>query len=167
MNLLALVPWPYRILAIAGLIAACIGFGYVKGFEHEEAKYNALADSVQAAGEAQNANTAVIIAQQKQISQEAGNEATTLRKRLAQYLAANRLPRDNPGSSRLPPVPDAAPGIDAAPTELTTCPTNDPTILDNAAQDALSLLLLQKWVSLQKARSQSTQVPPRTAEKKP
>ena len=42
MNLLLnLVPLPYRLLALAALAAALMGFGWVKGAEHGEAKLNA------------------------------------------------------------------------------------------------------------------------------
>jgi hypothetical protein len=36
MNLFALVPAPYRLLAIALLALACTGFGYVKGVRHQQ-----------------------------------------------------------------------------------------------------------------------------------
>jgi prophage endopeptidase len=41
MNLTALVPLPYRILALALFAAALVAFGYVKGLSHEHAKWDA------------------------------------------------------------------------------------------------------------------------------
>lgn len=41
MNLTALVPLPYRILALALFAAALVAFGYVKGVSHERAKWDA------------------------------------------------------------------------------------------------------------------------------
>lgn len=41
MNLLSLVPLPYRVLALAVMAVALMGFGWVKGAEHGETKLNA------------------------------------------------------------------------------------------------------------------------------
>jgi len=37
----SLIPWPYRLLAVAALAAALIGFGWVKGASHVQAKWDA------------------------------------------------------------------------------------------------------------------------------
>jgi hypothetical protein len=39
--LLSLLPFPYRMLALALLAVALVGFGWVKGAHHEEAKFEA------------------------------------------------------------------------------------------------------------------------------
>ena len=36
-----ITPWPYRLLALALIAAALIGFGWIKGAEHVQAKWNA------------------------------------------------------------------------------------------------------------------------------
>lgn len=36
-----LIPWPYRWLAVAALAVVLIGFGWVKGVEHVQAKWDA------------------------------------------------------------------------------------------------------------------------------
>lgn len=38
-----LIPWPYRWLAIAALAVALIGFGWIKGAGHVQAKWDAVA----------------------------------------------------------------------------------------------------------------------------
>ena len=38
---MSLIPWPYRLLAVAALAAALIGFGWVKGASHVQAKWDA------------------------------------------------------------------------------------------------------------------------------
>jgi len=38
---MTLIPWPYRLLALALLAAALIGFGWVKGAGHVQAKWDA------------------------------------------------------------------------------------------------------------------------------
>lgn len=47
--LLALVPWYWRWAALAGLVAAVLGYGYVRGYLHEERKldiYQAQVDVI-------------------------------------------------------------------------------------------------------------------------
>lgn len=41
------IPLPYRILAFGVLALACVGFGYVKGLQHEQAKATAAAAKAQ------------------------------------------------------------------------------------------------------------------------
>lgn len=36
-----MIPWPYRLLAVAALVAALIGFGWIKGASHVQAKWDA------------------------------------------------------------------------------------------------------------------------------
>ena len=38
---MSLIPWPYRWLALALLAAALIGFGWVKGARHVQARWDA------------------------------------------------------------------------------------------------------------------------------
>lgn len=50
MNLLTLVPLPYRLLGLALLAVALFGYGWIKGANHGEAKLQAFAESVRAEG---------------------------------------------------------------------------------------------------------------------
>ena len=38
---MSLIPWPYRLLALAALAVALIGFGWVKGAGHVQARWDA------------------------------------------------------------------------------------------------------------------------------
>jgi hypothetical protein len=40
---MSLIPWPYRLLALAALAVALIGFGWVKGAGHVQAQWDAAA----------------------------------------------------------------------------------------------------------------------------
>ena len=40
---MTLIPWPYRLLAMAALAVALTGFGWIKGAEHVQAKWAAAA----------------------------------------------------------------------------------------------------------------------------
>lgn len=146
MNLLSLVPLPYRLLMLVGLALAAGGFCYVKGLTHSEAEHAKFVATVQAAGEAQNAKTAVTIKAQKQINLETSDETTQLRTRLSAALAAGRVPRINSGGIKLPSVPGVAGSVAPATAQPGACPAGNTTLSDNAAQDALTILLLQKWV---------------------
>lgn len=42
--MIALIPWPYRLLALCALIAACMAFGWVKGASNADARRE-MADS--------------------------------------------------------------------------------------------------------------------------
>lgn len=36
-----MIPWPYRLLALVLLVAALLGFGWIKGAEHVQAQWDA------------------------------------------------------------------------------------------------------------------------------
>ena len=38
---MSLIPWPYRLLALAALAVALIGFGWIKGASHVQARWDA------------------------------------------------------------------------------------------------------------------------------
>ena len=38
---MTLIPWPYRLLALAALAVALIGFGWIKGASHVQTKWDA------------------------------------------------------------------------------------------------------------------------------
>jgi hypothetical protein len=131
--------------------AALLGFGYVKGLEHEKVAFDAFKASVEAAGEKQNEHTANVITQQKQISQGALNEANDLRSKLAKYYASRptqRVCNSSASGSELPAVPTVA--GESQTTSPEPRPSTDgtaPTVtVESCAQDALTVLLIQQWV---------------------
>ncbi|MBO8044187.1 hypothetical protein J6396_41715, partial [Pseudomonas aeruginosa] len=38
---MSVIPWPYRLLALAALGVALVGFGWIKGADHVQAQWNA------------------------------------------------------------------------------------------------------------------------------
>jgi hypothetical protein len=74
MNPLALVPAPYRILAILALLAATMGFGWVKGAYHVQSQWDA-AEGKRVAAVALAYQTR-IAANQAQAAKQAASNAT-------------------------------------------------------------------------------------------
>ena len=60
MNLLALIPFPWRLLALALFAAALCGFGYVKGLHHGEVELASYRGTVELAAAEQEKAIALI-----------------------------------------------------------------------------------------------------------
>ncbi len=102
------IPLPYRLIAIGLLIAAAGVFGFVKGLQWNEAKYQALVAKVEAEGRVAAEQAAIKTREAKEITKEISDEfdksLATVRadydKRLRDaYTAARRVP------SATPPAP--------------------------------------------------------------
>lgn len=134
---------------IAALFFAAWGFGYVRGLERGHKQLDAYRASVEVQGAIQNTQTAATIKQQKQINQEAQHETLDLRARLAQHYAAVRV-RQPAGAGQVPTIPRPAEGDAGAASEPGACPAGDATLTPRCAQDAQTILMLQRWVRDQK-----------------
>lgn len=148
MNLLQIVPWYWRWAAVAALAAAVLGYGYVRGYLHEERKLDLFQAQVDvlAKDAARRANERK--AQQdkdtKEVTDAHARDVAAIRahyKRLLDAAAGRRgLPAaaDNPGR------------IDGAASE---CRPGDQGETDyavielesRAALDAAALLAWQDW----------------------
>jgi len=113
MNLLSLVPPPYRLIAIAGLIAACVGYGYVKGAEHVQDKWNASVTK-------DSLTVARIQAKQTQATKEIDHATTSLISRSDDYYRMRIKPVQAypvPGASGQPDAAAASVALDPAGVE--------------------------------------------------
>lgn len=137
-----------RILAwvIAALIACAAVTTFVyyhKGLRVGEDKLKLYMLTVKAVGEAQAIQTKKVILEQQLIAAEANDEATNLRNALDKHYADQRL-RDKAtkrsSSSALCQVPSPAEGVESSSAESELS-----TLRVKAANDALTILLLQKW----------------------
>jgi hypothetical protein len=97
-NLLALVPWYYRIAAVAALALSLFGYGYLKGVQHHEA---ATADADRRALEAGNVQVTRYIDRVRTIDRNVPLAAAAIER-----MCDNRK---LPGAGRT----DAAAGADA------------------------------------------------------
>lgn len=143
-------PLSFRILAgvlfLIGMYFYAYSVGLDKGRE-ELADYKLVTKAI---GEAQEAKTKQVILSQQQIANEANDEATKLRAALTNYFNDPRVHVDYGTSVRkLPSVPNATKRVDApaaeSPLDTSGVETNV-TVGSKAANDALTILLLQKWI---------------------
>ena len=140
----------FRILAgvlfLIGMYFYAYSVGLDKGRE-ELADYKLV---VKAVGEAQEAKTKQVIISQQQIANEANDEATKLRAALTNYFNDPRVHVDYGSSVRkLPSVPNSTKRVDAPAAESpldTSGVEANVTVGSKAANDALTILLLQKWI---------------------
>jgi hypothetical protein len=106
--LTSLIPWPWRFLAFAALIAAAMGFGYVKGVEHGDAKLEAYKVAQQKAIDAQVAKAAQTTADLKSdaliLEGVKNDEIKAIQSRLAAALADSLRER----TARRPDLPTVA-----------------------------------------------------------
>jgi hypothetical protein len=101
-SLLTILPFPYRILALALLAASLFGYGFLKGAQHGEAKLAAFTEQVKSEGiKAQAMADARVVAdrQRKEASDASYTKALVLLS-----ADANRM-RNDAGSSSVPARP--------------------------------------------------------------
>jgi len=140
----------FRILAGVLFLIGMYFYAYSVGLDKGR---EVLADYklvVKAVGEAQEAKTKQVIISQQQIANEANDEATKLRAALTNYFNDPRVHVDYGTRVRkLPSVPNATKRVDASAAESpldTSGVEANITVGSKAANDALTILLLQKWI---------------------
>ena len=144
MNFLAdLIPWPYRVLAVAALFAAAVGFGWIKGASHEQAKN-------EAAQEAQAIRIAKIETKQKATTENIDHEAGNLIDRSDAYFRGLRLKPD-----AMSGIPRTSGQADAGAAAGSPDPGGNPDRAECSAADgsadAIQLIELQRWVRAMQA----------------
>lgn len=143
-----------RIALILGAILLAVGmyfYAYSIGLDRGREELALYKLTVKAVGEAQEAKTKQVIISQQQLTNEANDDATKLRTALTNYFNDPRVHVDyGSGKRKLPPVPDATKRVNAPASELRDDPSGfetDVTVGSKAANDALTILLLQKWIA--------------------
>lgn len=156
---LALIPWWGRLLAVIALLGGIWGHGAYTGNRWEKGKFDALQAeytgfkaSVKATGDAQEAKTAKIIADQKEITK---NAAQTYAGKLA-ALKRDGVRLVNPGGGEIAQLSCGPARTDGTATDalppVAAVPEKDFTELAGlAAQTTLQLLGLQQWIREQQA----------------
>ena len=160
MNLTALVPLPYRALALALLAAALLGFGWLKGAEHVQDKWDAAdvrnSQTTARISVKQAAATVQLVTRYVDRIQKIRVAGATIKKKVPIYVpvetdAACILTRgfvrlhDAAAAGQLPgPAgdPDAAPAGIALSAVADTVADNYERCHENSAQ----LIALQEWV---------------------
>lgn len=161
MNLLSIVPLPYRLLALALLAVALIGFGWVKGAGHVQSEWDAAntrqALQVSVVKQRQAEATVQVVTKYVDRVKIVRETGATIVKEVPVYVspeadAACVLPRgfvrlhDAAAAGR---VPEPAGGSDAAPAGIALS-TVAGTVADNyerCHENAEQLIGLQAWIT--------------------
>ena len=140
-----LIPWPYRWLAFAGLLVACVGYGWVKGAGHVQ-------DAWDAATVRQSLIVAHIQAKQTQATKDIDHATRSLVSRSDDYwrLRLKPLQADPvPGTSGKSDAAAASDPADSAGVE--GAPLCSPA---DSAADAIVILEWQRWARAMQAAQQ-------------
>ena len=161
MNPLAIVPLPYRLLALALLAVALVGFGWVKGAGHVQAEWDAAntkqALQVSVVKQRQAEATVQVVTQYVDRVKIVRETGATIVKEVPVYVspeadAACVLPRgfvrlhDTAAAGR---ISEPAGGSDASPAGIALS-TVAGTVADNyerCHENAEQLIALQMWLS--------------------
>ena len=134
-----LIPLPYRLLAIATLIASCVGFGWVKGADHVQ-------DAWDAATVRQSLIVAHIQAKQTQATKDIDHATRSLVSRSDDYWRLRLKPLQADPISGTAGQPDAAAApVESDPSRTDWAPVCSPS---DGAADALVIL---GWQNVYKA----------------
>lgn len=149
---MTLLPWYYRALALAALVAAVWGHGWVSGAGHVEERFETFRGQVATAGSVQIAKHEAVTKQGAAITASVGGEYA---KAVADLYARGGV-RPRTGSSKAPAVPDTPAGTDARPANvepgpaLVTAGEDECKDLRNAAAlTTVQFLYLRDWVEQQ------------------
>lgn len=155
-----LIPWPYRWLAVAALAVALIGFGWIKGASHVQARWDAAihqqALQTAAARERQAQATVEVVTQYVDRVRVVREKGETIIKEIPVYVPvqADAACTINRGFVRLHDaaaageLPEHARDADAAPAGISLSAVAG-TIADNyqtCHENAEQLRALQEWV---------------------
>lgn len=156
-----LIPWPYRLLAMALLAAALFGAGWVKGMQHGAADHAEFSARVAALGDAAEARTRATVRRQTAITNDTETTYAKGSTDLLRLHGPGRLRwQSHFGGVKLPALPDPArqpdgPAADAGPGAAEPAPDTDACagLRSDAAVTTRQLLFLQGWVERQAADS--------------
>lgn len=131
---------PYLIIGGIAAIASSFTFGLWKGYEYEHEKFMAFKAQTEQVAKEQQAKVDSIVKQNKLVNEGITNEyeakMAAIRNYYAQWLRDN-----NTSGGKLPTIPGAPEGVDAA--------TAYTTLAAGCAETTLQVTSLQEWIRLQ------------------
>lgn len=151
-----LVPWYVRLIAGAALIAACVGFGWVKGAASSLANLKEFKHDVVFVGKDQQAKYAEVAKVASDITKDEGKQYEKGNSDLRRIYGPGRVLHNNPGSSpaaiisettKQPDVAAADAGLGAGVRQA--APDDCKGLKSDAAVTTLQLLRLQSWIERQ------------------
>lgn len=163
MNLLAVAPWYYRALAVAALVAAVWGHGWVKGAAHVEAEFDSFKGQVMAVGSVQKAKHEAVAKQGAAITASVGGEYAKSVEGVSDLYGHGRV-RSSARSSTTTTVPEAPGRTDERPADpglgaviIASGENECKALRADAALTTIQLLYLRDWVDQQAAAWASIQ----------
>lgn len=147
--LLQLVPWYWRWAAIAALLAAVLGYGYLRGFLHEERKFDLYQAEVDALGKDAARRAGERKAAQDQTTKEIRDDHAKDVAAIRAYYA--RRLRDASSGGAVPAAAERPAGADGAAGECRPGDEGDQDVAmieleERAALDAEKVLMLQAFL---------------------
>lgn len=131
---------PYLIIGGMAAILASFTFGLWKGYEYEHAKFTAFKAKTEQVAKEQQAKVDSIVKQNKLVNEGITNEYEAKMAAIRNYYA--QWVRDNNASGgKLPTIPGAPEGVDAA--------TANAVFAQQCAETTLQVTSLQEWIRLQ------------------
>lgn len=150
-----MIPLPYRLLLIAGLVAAAGLCGWVKGAGHVQAEWDKDRAAVEVVVVKQQARTARIEAAQKTTTENVSHETDSALARSDEYWRV-RYPL-RPG--RLPDVPGTAAATDAGAAPAPSDPAGDSPGTCNPADGSADAIVILEWQRWYRGVSAATALP--------
>jgi hypothetical protein len=143
--LLAIVPWYWRWAAVAALVAAVLGYGYLRGYLHEERKFDIYQAEVDALAKEAAKRAAARKAEQDKNTKEVRDgwkgDVASIHAYYASHPRVVRLPA---GSCAMPAAADD-PGRADGPSGEPAVARHDPELEQRCALDAARI---NRWREL-------------------
>lgn len=130
---------PYLIIGGIGAIAASFIFGLWKGYSYEHEKFMAFKAQTEQIAKEQQIKIDSVVKQNQIVNEGIKNEYEAKMAAVRNYYA--QWVRDNAGSGKLPTIPGAPKGVDAA--------TANAILAGQCAETTVQLSSLQEWIRLQ------------------
>ena len=165
-DLVRAIPTPYMLLGMAALVAAAMGFGYVKGIDHEADRHTEYVRQVTEANAKLEAENARIKRETKRINEETVAGWAAAVDHLRRHPTV-RVRREDCGAATQRVLPGGAgnaepatgergpgPGSDAPQTIPIEIPVEQcETRLNRAVKDAAQVMWLLDWAAQQREAS--------------
>lgn len=130
---------PYLIIGGLAAVASSFAFGLWKGYSYEHEKFMAFKAQTEQIAKEQQAKIDSVVKQNQLVNEGIKNEYEAKMAAVRNYYA--QWVRDNAGSGKLPTIPGAPKGVDAA--------TANAILAGQCAETTVQLTSLQEWIRLQ------------------
>ena len=130
---------PYLIIGGLAAVASSFAFGLWKGYSYEHEKFMAFKAQTEQIAKEQQIKIDSVVKQNQLVNEGIKNEYEAKMAAVRNYYA--QWVRDNAGSGKLPTIPGAPEGVDAA--------TANAILAQQCAETTVQVTSLQEWIRLQ------------------